>query len=245
MSDPVSDGFIYGLVRHFSSQHAYRRWGDVKPFFNMLRDKKSALVTRLPVGCWPWDRIVCGIVSNTDDRLPAILHSMGLSLGSSRFYRHGGRQSDETHDDCDISFMTLSYDVDVEKPDPQIFVAAKDYFDSTWLPEKRRLLGDAAVPPTDEWEFLHVGDDMQKDGACAREAGWNSILIDRLGRFPGPFPSQGNPIRVPLGADPQNFSTATATADDLLSASQDIPPEKQSIEVIRNLSDLRRWTPSA
>jgi len=65
-----------------------------------------------------------------------------------------------------IDFVTLSYDVGVEKPHRRIFEAA-------FLEAKSLAGGDDT-----EWAKVHVGDDMEKDVVAARSAGWESILWD-------------------------------------------------------------------
>lgn len=61
----------------------------------------------------------------------------------------------------DINFVMMSYDVGSEKP-------ASDMFDAT-----KQML------PGQEWNLLHVGDDVQKDYYAAKRAGWEGLLLDR------------------------------------------------------------------
>jgi FMN phosphatase YigB (HAD superfamily) len=63
-----------------------------------------------------------------------------------------------------IDFITLSYDVGVEKPHQKIFEAAFE--------EAKRLDGGKER----EWAKVHVGDDLEKDVKAAERAGWRGIL---------------------------------------------------------------------
>lgn len=64
----------------------------------------------------------------------------------------------------DIDFVAPSYDIGFEKPDRRVFDAVKRIM---------KLLGD------EDCEFLHVGDDLEKDVNGAKAAGWESLLLDR------------------------------------------------------------------
>lgn len=95
-----------------------------------------------------------GVVTNSDDRVPPILSSLGLSVGARMLpvseqlsqdnMQFQPAQSEgiadttpvvlsapryldpSTRIDEDIRFVVLSYDAGAEKPDPRIFQAAKD-----------------------------------------------------------------------------------------------------------------------
>lgn len=92
-----------------------------------------------------------GVITNSDDRVPSILSSLGLTVGArtagkAKQVSHDGAQFQPTRDghaanvtpiglptwryfdqlDEDIHFVILSYDVGAEKPDPRTFRAAKD-----------------------------------------------------------------------------------------------------------------------
>lgn len=68
-----------------------------------------------------------------------------------------------------ISFTVLSYDVGAEKPSREIFDAARTI-----------ALGYSGWEES-ETDFVHVGDDFEKDVKGARQAGWDAILLDRDG----------------------------------------------------------------
>lgn len=83
--------------------------------------------------------------------------------------------------DIDIDFITLSYDVNAEKPHQAIFDAAKCM--------AMAAAGDVAAGADGddggrEWkgeECVHVGDDLEKDYWGARMAGWRGVWLDRVG----------------------------------------------------------------
>lgn len=111
--------------------------------------------------------ITVGIITNSDNRVPSILHSLGLSV---RPLNLGGPQWDFTQvngsvgEAQDIDFVALSYDIGFEKPDRRVFDAVK---------EMMKQVEDV------DCEFLHVGDDLEKDVNGAKAAGWESLLLDR------------------------------------------------------------------
>lgn len=69
----------------------------------------------------------------------------------------------------------MSYDVGVEKPDRQMFRSAE-------LMLSRIIAAREGKQPTDAemagWHKVHVGDEMGKDVVGAKEAGWDSVLLD-------------------------------------------------------------------
>jgi beta-phosphoglucomutase-like phosphatase (HAD superfamily) len=104
--------------------------------------------------------ITVGVITNSDDRIPGILSSLGLNVGSPR---HGmGLSSQNSNSEEDINFVVMSYDVGHEKPAREIFDAA------------RALAG--ASPTQGNW-CLHVGDDLDKDYKGAKAADWESVLL--------------------------------------------------------------------
>lgn len=128
---------------------------DVLPFFKALKQMKRPSSH----GDSAWSQPVVGVITNSDDRVPAILSSLGLRVGSWRHGMDSSRASFNAEDD--INFVMMSYDVGSEKP-------ASDMFDAT-----KQML------PGQEWNLLHVGDDVQKDYYAAKRAGWEGLLLDR------------------------------------------------------------------
>lgn len=108
---------------------------------------------------------IMGIVTNSDDRVPSILRSLGLQTQKLRYptYSESGE---------DFAFTAMSYDIGFEKPDKRIFAAAE------------LLAFSGPGGPTTEWELeqwtrVHIGDDYEADVVGARNAGWKAVLIDR------------------------------------------------------------------
>lgn len=171
-STPLPQPLIPNLLSRFSSSEGYKLYPDVLPFFHALRESKQ-VVDQGAEKAVP-SNFGVGVVTNSDDRVPLVLSSLGLEIGSSR-HRLLKTPSIESSNDEDIKFVVMSYDVGSEKPDREIFDAA-------------RALG--SVNGGFENECLHVGDDVQKDYQGAKDAGWNSLLLDRGHRY--------NPKKIPL-----------------------------------------------
>jgi len=123
---------------------------------------------------WPWDRTVVGIVTNSDDRVPGVLSSLGLSIGPRRVGTAATRQA-SAHDGDDVSFVVLSYDAGCEKPDRRIFEAAEEMLAEC-------IEADEEVDARN-FEKLYVGDDLEKDVLGAKDAGWHGVLLDRKGEY--------------------------------------------------------------
>jgi FMN phosphatase YigB (HAD superfamily) len=169
--EKVPPALITDLYQSFSSKEPYTLYPDVQKFFLELQKYKIAgKANDLP---WPFKRIVVGIVSNSDDRVPGILQSLGLQVGSRRA---GTSSNVETHSSFgnDIDFVVLSYDVGHEKPDHRTFEAA-----TSLLSEMPADDGGQLNP--DDFEKLYVGDELKKDYEGARRVGWHSVLLDRNG----------------------------------------------------------------
>lgn len=120
---------------------------------------------------WNWDKTVVGIITNSDDRVPGILESFGLKIGSLRVGTSDQQRLEMTSDN-DISFVVLSYDVGFEKPDRRMFDSATDVLRQTLAVSHEDL-------KVDDFEKVYVGDELQKDYNGARDAGWNGLLLDR------------------------------------------------------------------
>ena len=112
-----------------------------------------------------------GIITNSDDRVTSILISLGLSVRLSNWSE---TQPDFTHVDGSdreaehIDFVAFSYDIGYEKPDRRIFDAVQTLM--------KQVKGE-------DYEYLHVGDDLEKDVNGAKAAGWQSLLLDREEKY--------------------------------------------------------------
>jgi hypothetical protein len=123
---------------------------------------------------WTWEKTVVGIITNSDDRVPSVLESFGLKIGPRRVGTSGQRIAQANLDD-DVSFVVLSYDVGIEKPDRRIFDAAAQMLRETIAESSG---GDGLVS-AGEFSKLYVGDSMEHDYFGAKEAGWDAVLVDR------------------------------------------------------------------
>jgi FMN phosphatase YigB (HAD superfamily) len=169
----VPRALITELLQKFSSKDGYDLYPDVKDFFLQLQNPATSRMTDRLDAPWPYNRIVVGIITNSDDRVPSILESLGLKVGprrvgqSSQYMAHSSVRKD-------IDFVVHSYDVGHEKPDRRIFDAATSLLTST-------LAKDGQGITSDDFEKLYVGDDLEKDYEGAEAAGWHAVLLDRNG----------------------------------------------------------------
>jgi len=126
----------------FGSHATYAAFPDARPFLK-----------------WAHRRgIICGVVSNADERYGDSILPM-LDLADK------------------LSFMVFSKEVGVEKPSRQIYEAAV-HAAEPWLMRSARWGPDAA--PLIPSEVLHIGNDFEKDYLGAKEAGFQAVLIDRF-----------------------------------------------------------------
>jgi hypothetical protein len=124
----------------------------------------------MPKRLYKWDRIIVGLITNSDDRVPGILESFGITTGPSRAgVSYPCPAEAGTNSTPDIDFAVMSYDVGHEKPDQRIFKAAEKIA-AELLPESTHV---------ETIEKLYIGDDVNKDYDGARSAGWHSLLVHR------------------------------------------------------------------
>ena len=153
---------VQDLLNRFGSSEGYILYSDVIPLFEELCRIRNTSV-KDPLS----PKLVVGLITNSDDRVPSVLSSLGLRVNPRR---HGpsARSSNSSQDgEDDIDFVVMSYDVGHEKPSREIFDAAKHLVYSVTGYEDH---GD---------RFIHVGDDIVKDFNGAKQAGWGSVLLDR------------------------------------------------------------------
>lgn len=159
-TDNLPNGLIPELLKRFSSAEGYKLYPDVSPLFQALRLRKKNSSSP--------SRVLVGILTNSDDRVPSILASLGLQVGP---WRHG-LEAEISHDKSkicnDIDFVALSYDIGFEKPHKRIFDAAKKM---------------ATSSEDEDIQYLHVGDDFEKDYRGAEAAGWEGVLLDRDSQY--------------------------------------------------------------
>jgi hypothetical protein len=123
-------------------------------------------------------RLVIGVITNSDDRVPDVLSSLGLEVNGLRY---GGlpepaveqsKEEEQGREASDIDFCIMSYDVGVEKPGVEIFEAAISTLSSM-------LNSEGKVYEEKDWEKVYVGDEVGKDAKGAVQAGWDAVLLDR------------------------------------------------------------------
>ncbi|EMC93048.1 hypothetical protein BAUCODRAFT_125979 [Baudoinia panamericana UAMH 10762] len=146
------------LLYRFSSEEGYALTPGAMMLLSGLRARP------LP----SFDRVVVGVITNSDDRIPSILTSLGLRVSSLRFGSDSLVTKLPTNEQCDIDFTVMSYDVGYEKPDKRIFDASEEMLRSIPVP--------GAIEPN-SWSKLYVGDDYEKDIVGARDAGWSAVLV--------------------------------------------------------------------
>ena len=154
------------LLHRFASREGYET---EEGLVEALKGLKSNTSRR-------YDQLVVGVVTNSDDRIPSILASLGLNVSPLRY----GTDSDSSkikNSTFDIDFHCMSYDVGVEKPDKQIFNAAESMLAQIISTRNRRSLSEAKSE-AEKWQKVYVGDDHSKDVVGSANAGWNPVLLD-------------------------------------------------------------------
>jgi FMN phosphatase YigB (HAD superfamily) len=135
-------------------------------------------------------RILVGVITNSDDRVPSVLSSFGLRVSPARFgtpfnaAELARRQRQGQIFDVDIHCM--SYDVGVGKPDKRIFDAAVVMADelATAIVEIEAM-EEGRLPPTlGPWLKIYVGDEYVNDVLGARKAGWNAVYVGSEDELP-------------------------------------------------------------
>ncbi|KAF2445176.1 hypothetical protein P171DRAFT_387986 [Karstenula rhodostoma CBS 690.94] len=154
----VPDALVSELLQRYSSSEGYDLFPDARAFFDMLRQARA----QPSASPWRWDKTIVGVISNSDDRVPSVLSSLGLKVQPRRV----GAKIRRISGSEDISFVVHSYDVGYEKPDRRIFNAAT------------RILG-SSLGSIDDYQKLYVGDSVSHDYMGAEKAGWHAVLIDR------------------------------------------------------------------
>ncbi|KAK3937438.1 putative haloacid dehalogenase protein [Diplogelasinospora grovesii] len=165
-----------------------------------------------------FDKIVVGVITNSDDRVPGILSSFGLNVSPLRFGSHGTTPVNGLKDQYDIDFHCMSYDVGFEKPDTRIFVAAESMLKRVISAQR----DDEVVGGHNDlssWIEVYVGDEYDKDVVGALGAGWNAVLLNDGGA------DQGLSIR-------ELENSPTKSLDDVFSGTSTL-----SVKSIRSLGD--------
>ncbi|WEW60172.1 hypothetical protein PRK78_005657 [Emydomyces testavorans] len=183
----VPDRLVESLISVFEGDVGYKLYDDVKPFFSKLQAWKAAKrAGNVPKGAvGSFDRVTVGIISNSDDRVPKILRSLGLQVGSAWADDgellppvRGIMSAEKTGErENDIDFIVTSYEAGDEKPNKHIFDVAKKRAEE-YLKEEGRDI-EFHFPPAEYDHCVHVGDDYRDDCRGAKDAGWQSVLLLR------------------------------------------------------------------
>lgn len=153
------------LIHRFSSSEGYEAQRDLVPAIRALRERISQQGV---------ERLVIGVITNSDDRVPDILSSLGLNVSPLRY----GTPFDASalrEKQFDIDFHCMSYDVGVEKPDRRIFNAADIMLSYIIRARYNETLTESEI---ERWQKVYIGDEVAKDVVGAAEAGWNPVLLD-------------------------------------------------------------------
>ncbi|KAJ5118849.1 hypothetical protein N7448_010554 [Penicillium atrosanguineum] len=176
-------GMVDALLDRFAGEGGYTLYDDVVPFFTRMRELRSS-----PSLARNFDRVVLGVISNSDDRVPAVLNALGLRVGDMRADQDlsslqlPGFEQRIAHTDLggwsddDVDMVITSYEAGEEKPHQMIFDITR---------RQARLLANNAQTGsaltggdgTGDWVCVHVGDDYEKDYRAAIDAGWQSYLL--------------------------------------------------------------------
>ncbi|KAJ5377423.1 uncharacterized protein N7496_004832 [Penicillium cataractarum] len=187
----LPSGMVETLLDRFAGDGGYTLYDDVAPFFARMRDHRASSNTT------PFDRIVLGVISNSDDRVPAVLKALGLRVGNTRADQDrssmelpGFEEQDsinpnttnqEGRPDADFDLVITSYEAGEEKPNKLIFDVAKRQARLLVRHDAQQGSTPAGLEDTDDWTCIHIGDDYQKDYVGATRAGWQSYFLERNG----------------------------------------------------------------
>ena len=155
------------LLHRFFSDEGYEAAPSLIPALRALRDQQAQR---------RFDQIIIGVITNSDDRVPSVLSSLGVAVSPLRYGTNldPGTAAAQDHD---IDFHCISYDVGVEKPNKLIFNAAElMLMQIIAMRGGRRSTGAQSEAAT--WQKIYVGDEYVKDAVGAADAGWNSVLLE-------------------------------------------------------------------
>ncbi len=166
-NQPFPPTLVPTLLHRFASDEGYEAQPDLVPALRALRRPKPL---------HGFDEVVIGVVTNSDDRVPSILSSLGLRVSPLRYGdddEQAGPRPGAHAAAYDVDFHCMSYDVGYEKPAVQIFNAADSML--TRLITARE---GGAQAQQQSWYKVYVGDEHAKDVVGATNAGWHPILLD-------------------------------------------------------------------
>ncbi|KAG5743970.1 hypothetical protein H9Q72_011767 [Fusarium xylarioides] len=163
---PLPKDLAPKLLHRFSSREGYETESGLVEAFKNLKQTPSR----------NFDSLVIGVITNSDDRIPSILSSLGLTVSPLRY----GTDSDLSKlkdKSYEIDFHCISYDVGVEKPDKRIFSAAEHMLAQIISARSGKTLSESEGEASG-WQKVFVGDDYSKDVLGSANAGWKPVLLD-------------------------------------------------------------------
>lgn len=186
------------MLHRFSSDEGYAVEPDLASSLRALRTVRNSK---------HFSKIVTGVITNSDDRVPDVLSSFGFRVSPLRYGIEGSQPPQGEHD---IDFHCISYDVGYEKPDQRIFTAAESML--VRVLEGKPDPGREKIQQPLDWLKVYVGDEYRKDIAGSTNAGWKAILLD---------PDHGSP-QFPRVEDHLDSSLRTATTHTSILRAQSI-----------------------
>jgi hypothetical protein len=175
------------LLHRFASDEGYVLSPGITPLLRSLKQPSSA-ASQTHISP------IIGVITNSDDRVPSILSSLGLRVRPIRFgtafnpdvNSNPNPNPGQQHIyDYDIDLHAMSYDVGFAKPDRRIFDAAEGMADelvaATATTTRTTVSATGSGPGEDAvlpWLKVYVGDEYKKDVTGALGAGWNAVLVD-------------------------------------------------------------------
>ncbi|ETS73944.1 hypothetical protein PFICI_13810 [Pestalotiopsis fici W106-1] len=167
---PLPSELVPRLLHRFSSSDGYAAEPDLTSSLQALKHNPH------------YGKVMIGVITNSDDRVPDILSSFGVHVST---LRHGGYdgtgalvpRTQLCREDFDIDFHCMSYDVGVEKPDRAIFASAESLAAQIISARDDGLVAQAEAK-VQHWHKVYVGDEYAKDVEGALQAGWNPIFLE-------------------------------------------------------------------
>lgn len=173
------------LFNFFSSGEGYALYPDVEPLLLRIRESVNKAKSLGQPLDWPWDVTICGVISNSDNRIIPVMESLGLDVSPRLAGTSRERLAPEESRHYDIEFTVTSYNIGIEKPSWRAYSAAREMLNYILRDEKKRasrgLQARTALLSLSvhDFECLHIGDDMREDVVGARKAGWHSLFLSR------------------------------------------------------------------
>lgn len=167
------------LLHRFASHEGYVVSPGVLPLIRTLKQQHQSRPQ--PTGT-NFHRVVVGVITNSDDRVPSILSSLGFCVSPLRC----GTGIKDTHvlgeQQYDIDLHCMSYDVGFAKPDRQIFDAAEGL--ATQLVAIQDGVESVKQATAATWCKVYIGDEYEKDVVGARKAGWIPAFVGDGDKLP-------------------------------------------------------------